>query len=338
VALTLVEAAKYSNDVLQKGVIELLVYNDPVLERLQFKDIVGNGLTYDVETTMSGAGFYAVGDTWVESTSVVTQHTAVTTILGGDADVDNFLKATRSNLQDLMTEQIAAKTKAIKEEFKKSLYYGYKTGGGDDAKAFDGLHYLIRATTSPYCNSWAVNDSSENTPAAASMLELEAVIDSVKNGKPDLIIMTKQQRRRMNEYLNGVGGITKTEHMGKTVQSVLDTPIAVSDRLSDDESCDDNTNYEDAAAGPGNAAYGHDYTDGRALANDDNGTTIFVVRFAPEALCGIQSLPITVDRLGKLETKDAERVRIKWYPAIMLQSIISCAKYSGISNAVWTVS
>ena len=34
-ALTLVEASKYSNDVLQIGVIEKLVYQDPILERLQ---------------------------------------------------------------------------------------------------------------------------------------------------------------------------------------------------------------------------------------------------------------------------------------------------------------
>jgi len=95
-ALTLVEGSKRSNDILQVGVVEKLVYQDPILERLQFKDIKGNGLTYNIEATMSGAGFYAVGDNWVESTSTVDQATAVTTILGGDADVDNFLQATRS--------------------------------------------------------------------------------------------------------------------------------------------------------------------------------------------------------------------------------------------------
>jgi len=34
-ALTLVEGAKYSNDILQVGVIEKLVYQDPILEKLQ---------------------------------------------------------------------------------------------------------------------------------------------------------------------------------------------------------------------------------------------------------------------------------------------------------------
>ena len=333
-ALTLVEAAKMSNDILQVGVIELLVYDDPILQRLPFKEIVGNGLTYDVETTMSGADFYNVGDTWVESTSVVTQHTATTTILGGDADVDNFLKATRSNLQDLMTEQIAAKTKAIKEAFKTAFYYGYRTGGGADAKRFDGLHYLIRSATSPYANAVAVTDSVDGTPAPASTLELERAVDMVKNGKPELIVMSKQCRRNLNVYLNGVGGMTNILLQGKTVQTMFDIPIAVSDRISDDEASDDTTNYVSTSGTGG----GHDYTDGVALGNDDNGTTVFILRFAPEACCGIQSLPVTVQPLGSLETKDADRVRIKWYPGLMLQSIITCSKYSGISNAAWTVS
>ncbi len=110
-ALTLSEAANYSNDILQVGVIELLTKDDPILARLPFKDIRGNGLTYNVEATRSGVDFYSVGETWQEKTSTVDQTTAVTTILGGDADVDNFLKATRSDLQDLMQEQIASKTR-----------------------------------------------------------------------------------------------------------------------------------------------------------------------------------------------------------------------------------
>ncbi|MDP1890632.1 MAG: hypothetical protein Q8K55_07025, partial [Gemmatimonadaceae bacterium] len=95
-ALTLAEAAKLSNDILQVGVIGRLIYQDPVLEKLPFKDIKGNGLTYNVETTLSTAKFYGVNETWTESPAARTSTTAVTTILGGDADVDRFLQATRS--------------------------------------------------------------------------------------------------------------------------------------------------------------------------------------------------------------------------------------------------
>jgi hypothetical protein len=90
-ALTLAEAAKLSNDVLLMGVIETIIYDSPVLQVLPFIEIVGNGLTYNQENQAPTVAFYDVGDTWAESTPTFTQQTATLKILGGDADVDNFL-------------------------------------------------------------------------------------------------------------------------------------------------------------------------------------------------------------------------------------------------------
>jgi hypothetical protein len=321
-AMTLVEAAKYSNDILQKGVVELLVKDDPIMGKLPFKDIKGNGLTYNEETTLSGADFYNVGDTWVESVSAVTSRTAVTTILGGDADVDNFLKATRSNEQDLMQEQVAAKTKAMKRAFLDAFFYGYLTGG--TTKDFDGLQYLIRRSTTGSNNTIAVATSS-GTSLRLSIERLEAGIDLVKGDMPDLIVMSKLMRRSINKYLNGVGGIQKADIEGKTIQHMFDVPVAVSDHIRDNEAADLQYGSDEG----GTSVYGHNYADGDGD-DDDGGTTIFALRFAPEAVCGLQSMPITTDKIGNLETKDAQRVRIKWYPGLMFQKLISSSKITGI--------
>ena len=76
-ALTLVEAAKLSNDTLLSGVIETIAQESPVLQRLPFIEIVGNGLTYNRENTAPTADFYDVGDDWDESTPTFTQATAM---------------------------------------------------------------------------------------------------------------------------------------------------------------------------------------------------------------------------------------------------------------------
>jgi hypothetical protein len=316
-SLTLVESSKYSNNVLQRGVIELIVKDDPILSRLGFKDIKGNGLTYDVETTLSGADFYQVGDTWVESTSTVTQHTAHTKILGGDADVDNYLQATRSNVQDLMSEQIEAKTKAIRHAFLTTLFYGDNSTEG---ARFDGLHQIIDSLT---YNTVTASASSGN-PAVLSMAKLEETIDLILDGKADMLVMTKQMRRSINAYLKSVGGITYDDAADGRVQTILGVPVHVSDFLSNDESCDNDY---------GTNQFGHNPSDGTALGDDDNGTTIFALQFGPKALSGVQSMPITVEKFKKLETKDASRTRIKWYPSVMVQSIISCSKLTGLQPA-----
>src|SRR3989338_3016295 len=115
-ALTLAEASKLSNDILLTGVIETVVYESPVLQALPFIEIVGNGLTYNRENAAAAAAFYDVGDTWIESTPTFTQLTATLKILGGDADVDNFLRATRSNLQDLEAAVVQLKAKAVQQK------------------------------------------------------------------------------------------------------------------------------------------------------------------------------------------------------------------------------
>src|SRR4030043_1253728 len=139
-ALTLAEAAKLSNDMLMQGVVETIVKDSPVLQRLPFIEIVGNGLSYNQEKTLPDIDFYDVGDTWAESTPTFEQLTANLKIMGGDADVDNFLKSTRSNIQDLEASVIELKAKALRDKFEEVFIYGDATA---NPKEFDGLRQLI---------------------------------------------------------------------------------------------------------------------------------------------------------------------------------------------------
>jgi len=318
-AYTLDEAAKLSNDILQAGVIEKFIKDDPILERLPFITIVGNGLTYNTELTEATARFYGVGDDWVESTPTVTPATAVLAILGGDADVDNFLKATRSNVNDLKAEAIAAKVKAVKKAFMTQFYYGYS---GVDLKAFSGLHYLISSAT---YNTQAMG-SAVDAAEALSMTKLEATIDMIKGFTPDIMMMSKQMRRNINTYLRTAGGITYGDLANKRVQTVFAIPVGVSDYISDAENC--NESY--------GGKYGQDHDEGISWTAPsvagEYATTIFVLSFDPKGCCGIQNGAMTTVPLGDLELKDASRFRIKWYVSMMLQNLLSCSKICGIEN------
>jgi hypothetical protein len=138
-------------------------------------------------------------------------------------------------------------------------------------------------------------------------------------------MMSKLLRRNINKYLHGVGGISYMDGANGRIQSLFEVPVAVTDHIRNNESADLQYGTNEAGA----AVYGHNYADGDGD-DDDGGTSIFCLRFAPEAVCGIQSMPITTDRLGNLETKDAQRVRLKWYPGLMFQKLISSAKVTGI--------
>src|SRR5688500_4521613 len=120
-APTLAEAEKLSNDVLLQGEIETIIKNKPLLDLMPFIPITGNGLTYNQENAAASAGFFAVGGTWTESTPTSTQQTAKLVICGGDADVDNFLARTRSNVQDLEAAVIQLKSKAVADKLEDTL-------------------------------------------------------------------------------------------------------------------------------------------------------------------------------------------------------------------------
>src|SRR4051812_46675521 len=108
-AMTLTEAAKYTTNKVKKGVLTIIAKDSMVMQKLPFQDVTGNALQYLRENTLPTGSFFAPGEVWTENTGDATQKTAALTILGGDADVDNFVRKTRSNYTDLKAETIAKK-------------------------------------------------------------------------------------------------------------------------------------------------------------------------------------------------------------------------------------
>ena len=304
-ALSLTEGELYSTtDMLSKAVIDRLVKDDPILQRLGFETLSGNSDTYDTVTTRSGAAVYAVGDTWVESTPSVTQATVVLKILGGDADIDNFLLATRSNKLDLKGTVLNDKTLATKEKFLDLFYYG----SASDAKWGNGLHQFLTSITYN-----TVHEASGATDSALNISNLRAAIDLITGFKPQLIVMSKRCRRNISTFLDTIGTHMPTviDEFGKAVASFDYIPINISDYVVNTELC---------------------ASDAFSAVTGGTGTSIFILTFASDAICGVQgSAGLKVVPLGELETKDASRYRIKWYCGLKLKNIRSCAKIDGIA-------
>jgi len=305
-ALTITEGNKYSTTTLAGYVIDRLAKGSEILIHLPFEEIMGNSLTYDTITTRSpGAAFYAVGDTWTESTPTITQATATLTVLGGDADVDNFLSSTRSNILDLKGTVLDDKIKSIREKYLDTAFYGVS----GTANQFSGLQTLMTSTT------YNTVHAGSGTGTALSVVLLQSAIDLITGWKPTHIVMTKQMRRYINVYLDSIGDkftATRDEY-GNMIEWFRGLKIVTDDHL---------LNTETAASGA--------YVASTGGAN----TSIFICTFAPKAICGIQgSSGIETIPLGDLETKDAKRWRIRWYCGLKFEDLRSAAKMDGIVAA-----
>lgn len=291
-ALTLAEAAKLSNDTLLRGVIETTLTESDILNYLPFVEIVGNGLTYNRVNTVATAGFYSVGDTWVEQTPDFTQLTASLAILGGDADVDNFIRQTRQNIQDTEAAIVQLKAKAVSHKYDDTFINGDVVV---DAKSFNGLGKLVVAGQTV---SMGVNG------AALTLDMLDELIDLVKPGKPDVLIMSKKMRRKLKSLRRAqASSVIETElnGFGRMISFYDGIPVLIDDYISNTQ------------------------TQGNTSTN----STIYGAQLGEDGVCGLTNGGITVEPIGSLETKDATRTRIKWYSSLALFNTLKLAALIG---------
>jgi len=300
VPLLLAESAKLSNDMVQRGVIETILEESPMLRVMPFLEVEGNSFKYTQENVLGGAGFYAVNGVWSEGTATFTQKTTNLAILGGDADVDNFIQRARSNLNDQRAIQTVLKAKDVARKWQQTVISGDTSV---DPNAFDGLKTLYPSTGS---------SAQVMTPAAAggslTLALLDQLIDLVKGGKPDLLLMSRRTRRKLKSLLTASAHYVETgeSSFGRQVMFYDGIPVLVSDFIADTEAADN---------GSGNTF-----------------SSIYAIHFSPaDGLVGLTNGGVEAIDVGPLETKDASRVRIRWYVGLAVLRDSAVARMNGVA-------
>ena len=293
-AMTQADAAALSNDLLVRGVIETIVKESAILQYLPFMPVTGTAVRYNREATMPAASFYDVGDTWTEATPTFSEQVATLKILGGDADVDNFLQSTYADVNDIEAEVIASRAKAVAHAFSETFFSGDSVV---DSSAFDGLQVLVPGSQTI---------SMGTNGGALTLAKLDEMIDLVQPGKPDVLLMSKRTRRKLKDLRRTSGSVIETSvnQFGQQVEVYDGIPIAVDDFCPNDEA--------------------------QGTATDTS--SIWALKFGQgTGVMGLEHGGITIERVGELEQKDATRHRIKWYCGLALFSELGAARLSGIT-------
>jgi len=308
-ALTLGEAQSINQNLLHKGIVEEMINESPLVKRLPFVTVTGNAIQINREdaSNTGSVGFKAVGDVIPESSAQFTPVTASLTTLIGDCDVPNLVQQSMSNVNDMMAAQVKIKSKLMANAYETACIYG------DDSNTneFDGLHNLIDAT------NMAVHMGSSSTGAALTLRKLDELMDKIRGGKPDMLLVNRTVRRNLSAYLRTVGSyMTERDKYGDLWLFWQDVPIVVSDFI---------TQTETISSGAYSAKTG------------GATTSIFAIRFGEgDGLCGIQNGGMQTEFWERLEEKDAQRTRIKWYCGLALYSTKAVARLDGITDATVT--
>jgi hypothetical protein len=305
---TLTQYEYLDRDGILSGVVEWIVKESPILQMLPFKAIQGNSYKYNVETALPTASWLTVGDIITESSGTSEQRSTDIYTLIQNCYTDKSAIALNST-QNPEAIDIAAGAKAMAHEFEKTLILG-QTSTTSSAKQFKGLLRMIAeletATTTDLDglnNSQAIpNHATSGAPTQANM---DILVDAIKPGKPDCLLMSRRARRALNVVQRASGStivMTEIGDFGLKVPSYDGIPILVSDFIPD--------NIQDASTSVLAIA---SYDQSVARASTYYNTAIFALKFGEQDFTGLQAGEMKHEREEFVESYNAICNRFIWY-------------------------
>lgn len=303
-SVTLAESAKLAQNQLVAGIIENTITVDKFFNLLPFDGISGNALAYNRENAL-GDVMTAGVNTSITATGAAT-FTPVTsslTTIVGQAEVNQLIQSTRSDINDQAAVQIASKAKSCGRKYRDLLING--TGSGND---FTGLLSL--------CDS-SQKVATATDGSALSFTLLDQLLDLVtdKDGEVDYLLMNSRTLRSYFALLRALGGagINETIELpgGMRVPQYRGVPIFRNDYIPIDQTQGSGTALTSVIAGT----------------LDDGSRTIGIAGLTAENDAGIR-----LEDVGVSQTKDDYLYRVKWYCGLALFSLRGLAVLPGITN------
>ena len=316
---------------IRRGIGLTIVKQSPWLSELPFVEINNNISRYKMELAAAAADTYEVGDTWLEGTPTWEYRDAALSILGGDADDDKFGRLATGG-EDTMASMIELKSKAVANWFDELAILGQTTAVAkwSASKNFKGLLRLICECESAAStdldgaifSAFSAGNNSQVVQAASgasgvlTLDMIDVLVDCVKP-KPTHLVMNRQLRRKLGGLARAAGNnlTIRTGTLGEIITSYGEQIILVDDYTP--INFPDPTTIVSAPAA---------YTPTTSVAAGNDTSPVFALRMGEDGLCGIHGAGmIHVERFNQLETKDAERVRIKFYAGMRLTNKLAAA-------------
>ncbi len=325
--LTKTQSDYLKSDLVLAGVWDTIVKESPLTKALPFKAVNNDIIKYNVEVTMPTVSWLSPKDQITENTGTVEQRTTNMYTLIGDADTDKSMIA-MNPLQNPESVDIEAKAKAMAHAFERCAIFGQTSTLGN-SKEFKGLMLMLAemesATTTDLDgvnNSQVVGKTitgvtNHDTSVALTMAMMDCLVDAIKPGKPDALLMS----RRMNRWLSALqrasgSGVVMidSKEFGLRMPSYDGIPIYVSDWIPD--------NLPNGSSDVLTIST-YDQSVTRA-ANYDN-SIIFALKISEEDVTGLQAGNMKHERETFVEDYNSIRNRFSWNVSMMCKKKFSLA-------------
>lgn len=327
-AVTLAQAAVLSENDLQAGVLERFLIESSVLDRLPFLPIEGNAYAYNAEATLPGIEFRAVNAAYSESTGTVVQATESLVILGGDADVDTFIQATRSNLNDQLETQVNLKVKAATYKFQDAFFNG---DVAVDANSFDGLKKRLTGAQVIAAGTNGIPVVGNGGTDIQVFLDfLDSLLAAAKiSGADGALYMNNLIKPRIESALrraNILGSelVTFTDSVTKRIATYRGTPLLDPGNKLDGSRILPQTETQ------GSSSVASSIYAVRFGEDESDQATTGLVNTNHEGANSIEEGVIAVKHLGELQAKPAHRIRVEAFLGVASFGGEAAARGTGV--------
>ncbi len=330
--LTKVQSDYLKGDLVLAGVWDTIVKVSPLTQALPFKAVNNDIIKYNVELTMPTVSWLQPKDQITENTGTVEQRTTNMYTVIGDADSDKSMIA-MNPLQNPESVDIEAKAKAMAHAFERAFIYG-RTTTLSSSKEFKGLMRVLAELESATTTDLdGINNSQvivgAATSAALTMAKMDELLDAIKPGKPDALLMSRRMRRWLNSLSRASGSsglmLTDSKLFGLKMMHYDEVPIYVSDWIPDN-----------LPIGANSVMTIDTYDQSTARAVNHQDSIIFAMKISEEDVTGLQAGNMTHERETFVEDYNAIRNRFSWNVSMMCKKKFSLAALINIYDVVLT--
>ena len=314
--INLVEYAQGLNNPLASGLIEQLPATSDVLETMRFKAVSGGIHPFDRETADPTVGFRGVNE------EPEISYGAQERFQDAVYPISGLLEYDRVKLNRHGPQRMALDLEGQMKNAARLWTTTFIDGDNDsDPKEFHGMKARLKAVGGSVDgtneDSRLLANSTSSGGAALSLANLDKAIDLVN--EPSHILMSRDMKvkfgaaaRDPNLTNNRVSNDMDSD-LGRRVMRFGDIPILTGYQVAKGTSF---LPYNEVAHGGGSA----------------NTTSIYVVSFRENGVCGIHTQPPEVDE-GTTDKLVHQRRLFEWDCGITIEDYYSAIRLSSITNA-----
>ncbi len=333
---TLAQSQNLDVDAILSGVNDWLVKESPILGVLPMKPIQGNSYLYNISLSLPSPNWVRQGDQLSESTGTWEQRSTniYTLIQTGYTDKTSIIL---NSTQDPETADIMLAAQAMAQSWERAFIVG-RTSVDTNVKEFKGVLRILAefesASTTDLDGATAGGGGNNSqvlaanaTTGALTMALMHELVDMIKPGKPDLLLMSKLSRRRLNALQQAAGNagmlMGQSDLFGKAMDMFDGIPILVSDYLLD--------NFPDNSSSVLDIAT-YDYDAARSAGSSLDNSLIIAMKIGERDVQGLNAGDMTHERETFLESYNAIANRFTWNTGLMCAKKYSMAVLTGMSS------